>query len=282
MCIDPSHKVISIAKQAELLGLNRSSYYFQPMGENEQNLLLMHLIDEEFTAHPFYGSRRMTAWLNSQGHRVNRKRIQRLMRIMGLEAIYPKQNLSKASKEHLKYPYLLRNMNISHPNQVWSSDITYIRLSRGFVYLTSVIDWYSRFVLSWKLSNSLENSFCIDALEEALLIGKPKIFNTDQGVQYTSEKFVNCLRGENIKISMDGKGRALDNIFVERLWRTVKYEDVYLNNYETPLEVSIGLKKYFKFYNYQRLHQSLGYITPAEIYQSGAAPHGGLLEEINV
>jgi len=282
MSIDPSHKVISIAKQAELLGLNRSSYYFQSMGENEQNLLLMHLIDEEFTAHPFYGSRRMTAWLNSQGHRINRKRIQRLMRIMGLEAIYPKQNLSKASKEHLKYPYLLRNMNISHPNQVWSSDITYIRLSRGFVYLTSVIDWYSRFVLSWKLSNSLENSFCIDALEEALLIGKPQIFNTDQGVQYTSERFVNCLRGENIKISMDGKGRALDNIFVERLWRTVKYEDVYLNNYETPLEVSRGLKKYFKFYNYQRLHQSLGYITPAEIYQTGAAPHGGPLEGINV
>lgn len=278
MCIEPSNKILSITRQAELLGLNRSSYYFKPMHENDKNLLLMNMIDEEFTAHPFYGSRKMTAWLISQGHIVNRKRIQRLMRIMGLEAIYPKRNLSQAAKEHVKYPYLLRNMNITHPNQVWSSDITYIRLSRGFVYLTSVLDWYSRFVLSWKLSNSLENSFCIEALEEALSMGKPEIFNTDQGVQYTSEKFVNCLEKEKIKISMDSKGGALDNIFVERLWRTVKYEDIYLNNYETPKEVAHGLKKYFKFYNNQRLHQSLGYITPAEKYQVGAFPHGGIIE----
>ena len=278
-CIEPFHKAISITRQAELLGLNRSSYYFHHIGESELNLFLMNLIDEEFTSHPFYGSRKMTAWLTSQGYVVNRKRIQRLMRLMGLEAIYPKKNLSVARKEHFKYPYLLRNVKIHTPNQVWSSDITYIRLSKGFVYLTSVIDWYSRFVLSWKLSNSLENSFCIDALEDALVIGKPKIFNTDQGVQYTSKSFISCLERKGIKISMDGKGRALDNIFVERLWRTVKYEEIYLNNYETPKELYLGLKKYFEFYNNQRLHQSLGYITPAEIYQAGASPHGGTYDD---
>jgi len=248
MYIEPSHEIISITKQTELLGLCRSSYYSKPVKESDQNLLLMNLIDEEFTAHPFYGSRKMTAWLNSQGYNVNRKRIQRLMRLMGLEAIYPKQNLSKANKEHFKYPYLLRNMKILYPNQVWSTDITYVRLSRGFVYLTSVIDWHSRYVLSWKLSNSLENSFCIEALEEALELGTPEIFNTDQGVQYTSERFINCLEKEGIKISMDGKGRALDNIFIERLWRTVKYEEIYLNNYENPRELNKGLKKYFEFY----------------------------------
>ena len=273
-CIDPSSK-ISIVRQAALLGLNRSSYYFRPVEENEQNLLLMNLIDEEFTDHPFYGSRRITAWLKSQGHNINRKRIQRLMRLMGLEAIYPKRKLSKSSKDHKKYPYLLRNKDISYPNQVWSSDITYIRLSKGFVYLTSVIDWYSRFVLSWKLSNSLENNFCISALEEALTKGKPEIFNTDQGVQYTSEKFINCLEKEKIKISMDSKGRALDNIFVERLWRTVKYENIYLQNYETPRDVALGLKKYFTYYNNKRLHQSLGYLTPADVYQASDSPHGG-------
>jgi putative transposase len=278
MCIEPSHEILSISKQTELLGLNRSSYYFKPVEESAQNLLLMNLIDEEFTAHPFYGSRKMTAWVSSQGHIVNRKRIQRLMRLMGLEAIYPKQNLSKSNKEHFKYPYLLRNMKILYPNQVWSTDITYVRLSRGFVYLTSVIDWHSRYVLSWKLSNSLENSFCIDALEEALAIGIPKIFNTDQGVQYTSERFINCLKKKGIKISMDGKGRALDNIFIERLWRTVKYEEIYLNNYENPRELNIGLKKYFEFYNNQRIHQSLGYNTPAEIYRAGVSPHGGIIE----
>jgi putative transposase len=278
MYIEPSHEILSISKQTELLGLNRSSYYFKPVKESAQNLLLMNLIDEEFTAHPFYGSRKMTALLSSQGHIVNRKRIQRLMRLMGLEAIYPKQNLSQSNKEHFKYPYLLRNMKILYPNQVWSTDITYVRLSRGFVYLTSVIDWHSRYVLSWKLSNSLENSFCIDALEEALAIGIPEIFNTDQGVQYTSERFINCLKKKGIKISMDGKGRALDNIFIERLWRTVKYEEIYLNNYENPRELNIGLKKYFEFYNNQRIHQSLGYNTPAEIYRAGVSPHGGIIE----
>jgi len=276
--IDSSNKTLSITKQTELLGLNRSSYYLKPREENKQNLLFMNLIDEEFTAHPFYGSRKMTAWLKSQGYIVNRKRIQRLMRLMGLEAIYPKQNLSKGNKKHLKYPYLLRNMNILYPNQVWSSDITFIRLAKGFVYLTSVIDWYSRYVLSWKLSNSLESIFCINALEEALEIETPEIFNTDQGVQYTSDGFTSILEKENIKISMDGKGRALDNIFIERLWRTVKYEDIYINNYENPRELYKGLNKYFYFYNNKRLHQSLGYITPAEIYKTGASPHGGIHE----
>ena len=266
MYIEPSNKKLSISKQAELLGLNRSSYYFKAAGENEQNLLLMNLIDEEYTEHPFYGSRKMTEWLKLQGHIINRKRIQRLMRLMGLEAIYPKRNLSKANKEHLKYPYLLRGVKIFRPNQVWSSDITYVRLSKGFVYLTSVLDWHSRYVLSWKISNSLENSFCMEALEEALEIGKPEIFNTDQGVQYTSFEFTSRLEKAGIKISMDGKGRALDNVFVERLWRSVKYEEIYLNDYKDVSQVYLGLEKYFKYYNEKRPHQSLGYITPHEVY----------------
>ncbi len=278
MYIEPNHKKLSIAKQAELLGLNRSSYYFKPAGESEQNLLLMNLIDEEYTEHPFYGSRKMTEWLRLEGHLVNRKRIQRLMRLMGLEAIYPKRNLSKANKDHLKYPYLLRGIKIFRPDQVWSSDITYIRLSRGFVYLTSVLDWHSRYVLSWRISNSLENSFCIEALEEALEIGRPEIFNTDQGVQFTSDKFIGCLNKEGIRISMDGKGRALDNVFVERLWRTVKYESIYLNNFENVKELYEGLKEYFNFYNYRRTHQSLGYKTPAKVYRAGESPHGGIVE----
>lgn len=276
MYIEPCHKKLSIAKQAELLGLNRSSYYFKAAGESKQNLLLMNLIDEEYTEHPFYGSRKMTEWLKLQGHIVNRKRIQRLMRLMGLEAIYPKQNLSRANKEHLKYPYLLRGIKIFRPNQVWSSDITYVRLSKGFVYLTSVLDWHSRYVLSWKISNSLENNFCMEALEEALEIGKPEIFNTDQGVQFTSGKFTGCLNKAGIRISMDGKGRALDNIFVERLWRTVKYESIYLNNFESVKELYEGLREYFNFYNYHRIHQSLGYKTPAKVYQAGESPHGGI------
>ena len=269
--IDPSNQNLSIKKQTELVELNRSSYYFNPAGENEKNLLLMNLIDEEYTAHPFYGSRRMTAWLKSRGYLVNRKRIQRLMRLMGLEAIYPKRNLSKANDNHKKYPYLLKDKKILYPDQVWSSDITYVRVPGGFVYLTSVIDWYSRYVLSWKLSNSLENSFCLDALEEALKQGKPEIFNTDQGVQYTSSNFVCYLKQKGIQISMDGKGRALDNVFIERLWRTVKYESIYLYSYETVRDLYRGLKEYFDFYNFERPHQSLDYKTPSEIYGQGKA-----------
>lgn len=224
------------------------------------------MIDAEYTKHPFYGSRRMTIWLQAQGHRVNRKRIQRLMGVMGLAAICPKRNLSKANQESRKFPYLLRGMRINSPDQVWSTDITYIKLKNGFVYLTAVIDWFSRYVISWKLSNSLEGSFCLDVLEAALEKGVPKIFNTDQGVQYTSERFIERLEESGIKISMDGKGRALDNIFVERLWRTVKYEEIYLKEYDSVKELRASLVNYFDFYNKKRPHQSLNYKTPEEVY----------------
>lgn len=197
---------------------------------------------------------------------VNRKRIQNLMRKMGIAAIYPKPNLSKPSTEHKKYPYLLRGVAITRPNQVWSTDITYIRLQRGFIYLTAVIDWYSRYVLSWRLSNSLDTEFCVEALEEALMIARPEIFNTDQGSQYTSHAFVEVLTGAGIQISMDGKGRALDNVFVERLWRSVKYEEVYLKNYDNVPDAYCGLDEYFTFYNNERLHQALGYKRPSEVY----------------
>ena len=208
----------------------------------------------------------MTAWLKRQGHDVNHKRVRRLMRLMGLEAVYPKPNLSKALREHKKYPYLLRDMVIERPDQVWSADITYIRLSQGFIYLVAIIDWYSRYVLSWKVSITMEKEFCMEALEKALISSKPDIFNTDQGAQFTSHEFTGLLNGAGIVISMDGRGRALDNVFVERLWRSVKYEEVYLNNYETVREAKERLTEYFHFYNTERLHQSLGYRTPREVY----------------
>jgi len=266
--MEPENKDISIKRQCELLSLSRSSYYKQPKGESDGDMSLMNAIDEIYTRLPFYGSRRIAKELRREkGIVVNRKRVQRLMRKMGLEAIYPRPNLSKANKEHKKYPYLLRGIEIKRPNQVWSSDITYIRIERGFMYLTVVMDWYSRSVLSWRLSNTLDSSFCVEALEEALrLYGKPEIFNTDQGSQYTSEAFTKVLLDEGIKISMDGKGRALDNVFVERLWRSVKYEEVYLKSYSTVQEVRSGLKEYFSFYNQQRLHQSLDYRAPMEVY----------------
>lgn len=227
----------------------------------------MRLIDEEYTKHPVKGRRTMTAYLRRFGWTVNPKRVRRLMQIMGLEAIYPKPNLSRRCFESKIYPYLLRNYKIDRPNQVWSADITYIRMAKGFVYLTAIIDWHSRYVLSWKLSNTLDSLFCADALKEALEQGKPTIFNTDQGVQYTSKEFTTLLIDENIQISMDGKGRALDNVFVERLWRTVKYEHIYLHEYETMRELRLGLEKFFSYYNNERLHQSLGYLTPQEVHQ---------------
>jgi putative transposase len=226
----------------------------------------MGLIDREYTAHPFYGSRRMTAWLkHDEGHDVNRKRVQRLMRLMGLEAVYPKPKLS-GGRKHKVYPYLLRGVSIERPDQVWSSDITYVGLPGGFMYLTAVIDWYSRYVLSWELSNTLDGSFCIDALEEALARRRPEVFNTDQGTQFTAEAFTGRLLSAGVKVSMDGKGRCLDNVFVERLWRSVKYEDVYVRGYETVPQLRAGLARYFGFYNQQRRHQSLDYRTPAEVY----------------
>ena len=257
---------LSIRRQCALLELSRASYYYQPAEESQENLRLMRSIDEQYTQTPFYGSRRMTAWLQSEGEAVNRKRVARLMAVMGIAAIYPKPRLSQAAVGHEIYPYLLRGVKIERVNQVWSSDITYIPLRSGWLYLTAVMDWFSRFVLSWALSVSLEGSFCREALEKALAWGRPEIFNTDQGSQYTSEQFTARLKQERVAISMDGRGRFLDNIFIERLWRSVKYEEVYLRDYAWAREAEAGLGRYFRFYNYQRPHQSLDYRTPAKVY----------------
>jgi putative transposase len=226
----------------------------------------MRLIDEQYTRLPYYGVPRMTAWLNREGHLVNHKRIERLMRKMGIQGICPKRNLSKSSEQHKKYPYLLKNLVINHPNQVWCSDITYIRLSTGFIYLVAIMDWFSRYVLSWEISNTLDTQFCLDALDKALQKGKPKIFNTDQGVQFTSNLFTSKLENSQIKISMDGKGRVFDNIFIERLWRSLKYEEVYLKDYQTVYNAIVGINEYFVIYNDERLHQSLTYCTPKEVH----------------
>jgi len=257
-----------VRRQCELLGLNRSTLYYQstPAEENAENLQLMMLIDRQYTETPFYGSRRMTEWLKAQGHSVNRKRIQRLMRLMGIEGIAPKPGTSLRNKAHKVYPYLLRGLEISRPNQVWSTDITYCAMPQGFMYLVAIIDWYSRYVISWELSNSLDADFCVQALEQALDQTKPDIFNTDQGCQFTSQDFLAPLLEKEVKVSMDGKGRALDNIFVERLWRSVKYELLYLNEFRTVAELYQGLRQYFDFYNNERLHQSLKYKTPQSIH----------------
>lgn len=264
--IEQANLRISIKRQCELLGISRSRFYYRGKGISPYNLGLMKLIDEQYLRTPFYGADKMTIGLRLQGHRVNVKRVRRLMRIMGLEAVYPKRNLSKANKEHKKYPYLLRDLIIDHPDQVWCLDITYIRLMHGFVYLVAIMDWYSRYVLSWELSNTLDNSFCLTAMERALKLSKPEITNTDQGVQFTSSDFIEMATTKEIKISMDSRGRAFDNIFIERLWRTLKYEEVYLKNYETIKEARTNISAYFHFYNTERLHQSLNYKTPAEIY----------------
>lgn len=264
--VSPQTASISIARQCELLGLARSSFYYEASGENSYNEFLMKLLDEQFTQTPFYGVRRMTAWLQQQGEAVNPKRVRRLMRLMGLEPIYPKPNLSQPGEPLRRYPYLLRGMTLTAPNQVWSTDITYIRLNQGFVYLVAVIDWFSRYVLSWRLSNTMDVGFCLEALEAALAQAQPTIFNTDQGAQFTSAAFTGRLERQGITISQDGRGRALDNIFVERLWRSVKYEEVYLKAYSSVSEAISGLEAYFQFYNHQRLHQSLDYQTPARIH----------------
>lgn len=248
------------------MGLARSSFYYEPQPENEQNLRLMRLIDKQYTNTPFYGVRRMTAWLETQGEKVNVKRVRRLMRKMGIETIYPKPNLSRSQDNVRKYPYLLREEEIVAPNQVWSTDITYIQLPKGFVYLTAVIDWHSRYVLSWELSNTMDVTFCLSVLEKALAQNTPKIFNTDQGSQYTSLEFTGRLEEKGIAVSQDGKGRALDNIFIERLWRSVKYENVYPKCYTSVQHAWEELEKYFDFYNNVRPHQSLGYQTPAAVH----------------
>lgn len=266
MLIEKDNPELNVVDQCRALGLSRSTYYHEPKGENLLNLKLMHRLDELYTKHPFYGVRKMTEQLRQEGCLVNAKRVRRLIQQMGLQAIYQKPNLSKKNPEHRIYPYLLRDLDITCPNQVWSSDITYIRLQGGFIYLVAVIDWYSRYVLSWELSNSLDTHFCLIALEKALEKLTPKIFNTDQGSQFTSKAFTNKLTENEISISMDGRGRYLDNIFIERLWRTVKYEDVYLKGYSTMSETYRGLSDYFSFYNNERLHQSFDYRTPAKVY----------------
>ncbi len=260
---------MSIRQQCALLGLARSSYYYEPAAESEENLLLMRLLDEQYTRTPFYGSRKMTAWLHTQGYPVERKRVRRLLQLMGLEPIYPKPHLSIAGVVVQRYPYLLRCMRIERCNQVWSCDITYIRLLRGFIYLIAVMDWYSRYVLSWEISITLDTSFCLEALDRALKVATPEIFNTDQGVQFTSTEFVNRLKAADIRISWDGRGRALDNIFVERLWRSVKYEEVYMKDYQSVPDAVRNLQTYFTFYNQERLHQALDYQTPAQVYTRG-------------
>jgi putative transposase len=252
-----------------LLGLSRASLYYEPAAETPDNLRLMRRIDEQYTARPYYGSRRMAVWLNQQGERVNRKRVQRLMRVMGLEAVYPKPRLSLAGQGHRLYPYLLRDVRIERPDQVWSSDITYVPLATGFMYLAAVIDWYSRCVLAWRLSNTLDGSFCLEMLDEALAAGRPEIFNTDQGVQFTAQAWTGRLESAGVAVSMDGRGRCLDNVFVERLWRTVTYEDVYLKGYEAVPELARGLREYFRFYNEERPHQALDYRPPRQVYQAG-------------
>lgn len=250
-----------MARQCELLGLARSTCYYEPRGETSQNLALMRAIDRAYLRWPFYGSRRLAVVLGA-----NRKRVQRLMRLMGIEAIYPRQRTTRRGAGHKIYPYLLRDLVITRPNQVWASDITYIPLRHGFLYLTAVMDWYSRHVLAWRLSNTLEGSFCLEALEEALSRGRPEIFNSDQGVQYTAGAFTSRLESCGVAISMDGRGRALDNVFVERLWRSLKYEEVYRRDYTDGWEAEHYLGAYFRFYGYERPHQSLEYRTPAEVY----------------
>lgn len=275
--IELNHSPISVRRQCELIGLNRSTLYYSPATETEFNLALMRRIDEQYTKTPFYGGPRMTAQLRRQGYEVNPKRVRRLMQRMGLQAIYPKPRTSRRGREPTIYPYLLQDLEIVRPNQVWSADITYVPLVSGFMYLVAILDWFSRYVLAWQLSNTLDGCFCVDSLQQALGLGQPEIFNSDQGVQFTARSFTSTLEGAGVRISMDGRGRVFDNIFVERLWRTVKYEDIYVNDYASVPALQAGLHGYFRFYNQERLHQSLGYRTPAEVHfdlaEAGAKVH---------
>jgi putative transposase len=272
--IEPDHPSLSVRRQCVLLGLSRSTYYYEPARETEENLQenlrLMRLIDAEYLRHPFYGTRKMTNYLRDEGYSVTRKRVGRLMRLMGLEAIYPKPKTSQSERTHQVYPYLLREVVITAPCQVWSSDITYVPVRGGYMYLVAVIDWFSRFVVAWRLSNTLDGQFCIEVLEEALAKARPAIFNTDQGCQFTSHAFTSVLEQAGVRISMDGRGRALDNVFVERLWRSVKYEDVYLKDYADGRALEAGLSAYLRFYNHERFHQALNYRTPAQVHYETA------------
>ena len=276
------HEPLTLTRQCALTGVTRSTLYapHPAATPDEQEWILLGLIDAEYTRHPFYGSRKITVYLRGRGHRINRKRVQRLMGILGLAGMAPGPNTSRPHPQHRVYPYLLRGVMVTHPNHVWSTDITYIRLARGFVYLVAVIDWYSRKVLAWRVSNTLEGAFCVEGLEDAVQrYGIPEIFNTDQGCQFTADAFTGVLKSHGIAISMDGRGRALDNIFVERLWRSVKYEDVYLRGYATLPELLAGLTEYFVFYNTERLHQSLNYVTPDEVYRTASGGGARIVDQ---
>ncbi len=257
---------LSVRRQCTLLVVARSGLYYKAKGMSDKNQQIMRLIDEQYMKMPYYGVERMTAWLHKEGVLIGHNKVRRLMRTMGLVAIYPKRRLSIPDKENVIYPYLLRGVTISRPNQVWATDITYIRLSGGFVYLVAIMDWFSRYVLSWRLSPTMDTEFCVSALEEALVKRRPEIFNSDQGSQFTSREFTNVLKLANVRISMDGRGRVFDNIFVERLWRSVKYEEVYIKDYKNVRTARKELTSYFRLYNTERLHQSLDYQTPLEVY----------------
>jgi putative transposase len=273
----------SLVRQCSLLGISRSSLYYHPVPASAEDLELMALLDRQYLKTPFYGSRKMTAWLRAQGYQVNRKRVRRLMQLMGLEAIYRRPNTSKPAPDHRVYPYLLKGLEINRVNQVWTADITYIPMTRGFLYLVAIMDWRSRYVLAWRLSNTMEVDFCVEALAEALSKGKPEIFNTDQGSQFTSDAFTGMLLEQGIQISMDGKGRYTDNIFVESAsggWRSIKYEEVYLKAYQNGSEARAGIGAYLDFYNWERPHQALGYQTPAQVFEEGQ--HSRCLQEQEV
>ena len=269
--IDRGHKQLSLVRQCTLLNISRASVYYRPVSTRAEDLELMARMDRQYLKTPFYGSRRMKAWLLAEGYLVSRSKVRRLMRLMGLEAIYRRPNTSKPAPGHRVYPYLLKGADVNRVDQVWAADITYIPMAQGFLYLVAIMDWHSRHVLAWKLSNTMDTDFCVTALEAALGKGRPEVFNTDQGAQFTSDAFTQTLQERGIRVSMDGKGRYLDNIFVERLWRSIKYEEVYLKAYQTVAEARVGINAYLEFYNRRRPHQSLGYRTPAQVYQKGQA-----------
>ena len=269
--IDRGHKQLSLVRQCTLLNISRASVYHRPVSTRAEDLELMARMDRQYLKTPFYGSRRMKAWLLAEGYLVSRSKVRRLMRLMGLEAIYRRPNTSKPAPGHRVYPYLLKGVDVNRVDQVWAADITYIPMAQGFLYRVAIMDWHSRHVLAWKLSNTMDTDFCVTALEAALGKGRPEVFNTDQGAQFTSDAFTQTLQERGIRVSMDGKGRYLDNIFVERLWRSIKYEEVYLKAYQTVAEARVGINAYLEFYNRRRPHQSLGYRTPAQVYQKGQA-----------
>jgi putative transposase len=270
--VDKQHSSLSVVQQCRLLGLHRSGLYYQPCSESEENLTILRQLDEQYFKTPFYGVRRLTAWLEVQGYAINRKRVRRLMKLMGWQTIYRRPNTSKPCKEHRIYPYLLKDLSINRYNQVWAMDITYVPMRKGFMYLCAIIDVHTRYVVNWSLSNTMTAEWCTTVVSEAIeQHGKPEIMNTDQGSQFTSDVFTGLLKEKEIQISMDGKGRAIDNIFIERLWRTVKYEHIYLKVAEDGVNLYEGLNEYFCFYNSERLHQSLGYKTPEVLYSKRAA-----------